>query len=128
MAAAVVAGAGKAAERLEDARPFEGRHAARRRPRARASSASASSSSALERRDPARHVAEVDGASGASAHDEVAERVAACRHDRESGPEAVEQPGAEGEARLEVVEVRRDAEVGLEQVARRARRTAPSRR
>ena len=43
-----------------------------------------------------------------------------------SGPEAVEQPRAEREAALEVVEVRGHSEVRLEQVRRPAARTAPS--
>ena len=38
------------------------------------------------------------------------------RDDRQAGPEAVEQPGAEGEAGLDLVEVRRDADVRLEEV------------
>ncbi|MFL5854771.1 MAG: class I SAM-dependent methyltransferase, partial [Solirubrobacteraceae bacterium] len=45
----------------------------------------------------------------------VAEDVAAGRHGRQAGPDAVEQAGAEGEASLDPVEVERDRQVGVEQ-------------
>ena len=54
----------------------------------------------------------------------VGERVARGRHHREAGPQVVEDAGAERERGLDVVEVRAHADVGVEQVVRRARRTS----
>ena len=67
-------------------------------------------------------------AAQAGGRHEVAEHVARARHDRQAGPQVVGDPGAVGEARLEVRRVRGDAEVGLQQPRARAARTAPSRR
>jgi len=69
-----------------------------------------------KRLDPALHVAHPDTAAQASRRDHVAERVAGRRDHGQAGPEAVEQPRSEGEATLEIIEVRGDADVRLEQV------------
>ena len=57
-----------------------------------------------------------DGVTDAALLDDVGERVAARGHHRQPGPEVVEDAGAERELGLDVVEVRADAEIGLEQV------------
>src|SRR4051794_25371631 len=62
----------------------------------------------FEGRGPGGDVAGRNHSTEAAPVDEVAENVAGRRHDGQAGPEAVEQPRAEGEAALEVVEVRRD--------------------
>src|SRR5262249_27595634 len=70
----------------------------------------------FERCDPAICVSRCEGAPEPTALDELAEHVAAGRDDGQAGPEAVEQPGAKREPALEVVEVRRDTDVRLEEV------------
>ena len=56
-----------------------------------------------------------DGRAQAVALDALGQLVAARADDRQPGPDAVEQPRAEGEARLEVLAVRGDRAVGVEQ-------------
>ena len=56
-----------------------------------------------------------DTTARAAVRDEVREHVSAGRHGRQARPEVVQEPGAEGEARLDAVEMGRDPEVGLEQ-------------
>ncbi len=81
-----------------------------------------------ERLMPAVYVPDSDRSSEPALRDEVGKDITLGRHDRKPGPEVVKQACPKRESCLDIIEMRRHADVGLARARRLVRRTAPIRR